>query len=763
MDTTGTSPLRNRDGEKPPPSFAEFGLHCLRHPASDTCVVFVHGILSSGETAWGSPSWPELLKAEPQLEHIGIFVFTYRTSFASRTYSIADAADALREHFSIDGLWNVPNIVFACHSMGGIVVRRFLVANQAKLSDLRPTIGLFLVASPSLGSRDGNILSALSFALQHTQAAALRFSQANTSLDELHRDFRTLLNGGKLCIVGRELLEDRPIKVKRWLGLWRQVVEPFSASAYFHQPGCEPLRIPGSDHTTIVKPAQPNALQHVALKRFLGELPKLAHANCEGRLESRSPRPDEERTQVVPSDSTTNIDRGDRQTSPLLPEVLAATLDRIAQAAISPERRDSIELPGDDATPGYVYQTALKLRAGRMLERILSSTMVKRYRDPLAVFMCALDDQNATIREFESIAPWLRFSPDWHGIESAAESVCKNLNLREVDSIRMKAQFMGWAGSTMLPVVNWEDSWCKEKFSFYYAKAYLHAAWRDQGEHSLRFLVRSCIDANTNYKSCYNRDMNFFDFLSAVKGIPASNSKIILNEMVASGAPTAMTSALLYRMCVTPTLDAIPDLRQLAQHADQELADAARTALAFVPARSDAVRELKRSALVGASAPFAAAAGVDLLTDAIDELGALLASGTRGAASFNAAWALVRMAKLSRDASRYVREGAFENPDKIVRCICLIGQAIEAPRESEAHIADEYASARDVEKFCLSIALTYTSDAREMLSLLANTGEDRLYVPFMNTCFQLLFHDAMKHAAAKSQILGEMLSLTDDT
>jgi nucleoside phosphorylase len=439
------------------------------------------------------------------------------------------------------------------------------------------------------------------------------------------------------------------------------------------------------------------------------------------------------------------------------------TLDRITQAAISPERRDSIELPGDDATPRTVYQTAIKLRAGRMLERILSSTMVRRYRDPFAVFMCALDDEKVTAREFETIAPWLRLSADSHGVESIAERVCKKLNLSDVNSVRMKAELMGWAGCTLLPNVNWEDRWCKEKFSFYFAKAFLHAAWKDQAEHSLRFLVRSCIDANENYKSYYNRDMHFFDFMSAVKGIPASNSKILLNEMIAGGAPPAMMSALLYRMCVTPTLDAIPDLIHLARHADRELADAARTALAFVPARSDTVRELKRSALVNVSAPFAAAAGVDLLTDAISELGALLELGTGGVASYNAAWALNRMTKLSHDASRYVREGAFEHPDKIVRCICLIGQAIEVPREAEAHIADEYASARDIEKFCLSIALTYTSDAREMLSLLASTGEDRVYVPYLNTCFQLLFRDAMKHAAAKSPILGEMLLLTDDT
>jgi pimeloyl-ACP methyl ester carboxylesterase len=761
MGTAYTSSPRSADGNKTAPSFAEFGLHCLRHPASDTCVVFVHGILSSGETAWGSPSWPELLKAEPQLKHIGIFVFTYRTSFASRTYSIADAADALREHFSIDGLWSVPNIVFVCHSMGGIVVRRFLVANQAKLSDLHPAIGLFLVASPSLGSRDGNLLSALSFALQHTQAAALRFSQANTSLDELHRDFRTLLNGRKLCIVGRELLEDRPIKVKRWLGLWRQVVEPFSASAYFHQPGCEPLRIPGSDHMTIVKPAQPTALQHVALKRFLSEFPKIAQASCEGRLAALDSQRDKEGTQAPRSGSITNVDIDSQPTSPAPGK--AATLDRIARAAIAPERQASIELPSDGATAREVYQTAVKLRAGRMLERILSSTMVRRHQDPLAVFMSALDDQNAKQREFESMAAWLRFLPDCHNVEPIADSVCKKLNLSDVYATRMRAEITGWAGSTMLPAVNWDDRWCKEKFSWCFAKASLHAAWRDQGEHDLRFLSRQCIDRNADYKSYYNRDIHFFDFMSAVKGIPASNSKVLLNEMINNQAPTAMMSALLYRMCTTPTTDAMPELGQLARHADQEVAHAARTALAFIPARSEALREMKRSILLTRSAPFAAAAGVDLRTDAIDELGAMLASGVSGEAAYNAAWALVRMVKLSREADRYVKESASENTDKIVRSICLIGQAIEHPRGAEAQIADEYASARDVEKFCLSIALAYTSDAREMLSVLANTGEDRLYVPYLNTCFKLLFLDAMKHAATKSPILGEMLLLTDDT
>jgi hypothetical protein len=250
-------------------SFIEFGLHCVRKPMGDMIVVFVHGILSSGASAWGYPSWPDLLASEPELQGWGLFVFTYQTSVASRTYSITDVSDALREHFTLADLWNKRKIVFVCHSMGGIVVRRFLVANQIKLIELQPTIGLFMVASPSLGSRDASLISVLSFALQHTQAAALRFSQGNTSLNELHQDFRTLLNSERLKIKGRELTEDRAITLKRWLGLRRQVVEPFSAAAYFHEPGYEPFRVPGSDHSTIVKPLKRDAIQHLMLRRFL--------------------------------------------------------------------------------------------------------------------------------------------------------------------------------------------------------------------------------------------------------------------------------------------------------------------------------------------------------------------------------------------------------------------------------------------------------------------------------------------------------------
>ncbi|MCS3929178.1 pimeloyl-ACP methyl ester carboxylesterase [Bradyrhizobium elkanii] len=248
-------------------SFQGFGLHCIQKPRWELSVVFVHGILSGGEVAWGQPSWPELLANDPQFQDAGIFVFSYQTTISSGTYSIGDVVDDLREHFKLNGMWDQRRVVFVCHSMGGIVVRRFIVVNQAKLMERSCAVGLFLVASPSLGSRYANLIGSLGLVLQHTQGLALRFSQTNTWLNDLDREFVTLKESGRLPLFGKELVEDRPIALSRWFGLRRQVVEPFAAAKYFG----EPFKVPASDHTSISKPQSPEAIQHRVLKQFVAE------------------------------------------------------------------------------------------------------------------------------------------------------------------------------------------------------------------------------------------------------------------------------------------------------------------------------------------------------------------------------------------------------------------------------------------------------------------------------------------------------------
>lgn len=241
----------------------------LRRPQGETSVVFVHGILSSGEACWRHKNgtyWPELLKDEKDLETLGIYVFTYRTDIFSGRYQLGDAVDSLKEHMNLDKLFDSKRIIFVCHSMGGIIVRQFLVSQAVDLILMDIEIGLFLVASPSLGSSYANLLLAFAKILNNSQAQALQSAQNNTWLNDLDKNFRNLKEAGKLKISGKELIEDNFIVFKKIIG--KQVVEPFSAGRYFG----ETYKVPHSDHSSISKPENKGAIQHRQLCKFIKDM-----------------------------------------------------------------------------------------------------------------------------------------------------------------------------------------------------------------------------------------------------------------------------------------------------------------------------------------------------------------------------------------------------------------------------------------------------------------------------------------------------------
>lgn len=730
-------------------STTRFGLHQLRQPISKTTLIFVHGILSNSEAAWGNPSWPDLVAEEEEFSSAGIYVFTYRTGLTSRTYSVSDATDALREYFSEFDIWNQEKIVFVCHSMGGIVVRRFIVSNQVRLIKNNMTLGLFMVASPSLGSRDANLLSMLSFAFQHTQAAILRFSQSNTTLDDLNRDFRTLLSSKTIRIVGRELIEDQPIKVKRWLGLWRQVVEPFAAAAYFHGEGYEPLRIPGSDHLSIVKPLSREALQHQALVRFLRQLSTIDA----GELGNR-PAVLALEAEKVPLTPQTLVNEA-------IQTCQGASNEEIFQASLSRALTSQMTFPLDSQNIDLTAKVILDLRAGRMIERMFASAVVRKHANPTALFLAAAELASSQ-HHFEFTAPWLRWLPNSFIIDKATEIFEERFKPSWVDGIRMRARFLGWSGKTVYPVIDWEEGYQKEKFSHTYAMAYAHAAWRDQSEATLHTIVDQLIEMNKNHAEYYRRDISFFDWLSAMKGIPPSNARILLREMLSKQAPTDIVRALLARMQMEPAKEAVPHIVALIRGDDQNLRLQATKALAFIPAPGRTIRDLKQESFEKGSIGDVISAGIDFRFDAVDDLGALLTARGEGELAYYTAWSLGQLASRSSEARRYLGQGARDHSDAVVRAICVVGLAAcgaaEAPELVEAELTDS----RDIQKLCLLIARTYTEDVTPLFRFLAETPEDRVYVPFLLVCFQRMFRDALRHAAQHAPMLDELLSLCDD-
>lgn len=249
------------------------GLKRLKQGSGDCAVIFIHGVLSNGEKCWTHENgtyWPDLLVQDDALGDPSIFAYTYETGIFSADYNLDDVVADFRERIRNAGIEAGPRIVFVCHSMGGVVARRYLVRRQLDKDAFRAqtTFGLFLLASPSLGSEWANWLQPIAECLGHSQADAMRFSEQNSWLSALDNDFRALLHLKGNELHGRELIEDKFIVGRFFFA--PKVVARISASHYF----AHALKIAGSDHSSITKPEDTDALQHKALREFVKDLPK---------------------------------------------------------------------------------------------------------------------------------------------------------------------------------------------------------------------------------------------------------------------------------------------------------------------------------------------------------------------------------------------------------------------------------------------------------------------------------------------------------
>jgi hypothetical protein len=63
---------------------------------------------------------------------------------------LGDIVDDLKAHMRLDGVLASDRLIFVCHSMGGIVVRMYIVERQAELIEAGKEMDLFLVAFPLL-------------------------------------------------------------------------------------------------------------------------------------------------------------------------------------------------------------------------------------------------------------------------------------------------------------------------------------------------------------------------------------------------------------------------------------------------------------------------------------------------------------------------------------------------------------------------------------------------------------------------------------
>lgn len=230
----------------------------------NSLIVFVHGIGGTRNSTWGDPgtAWPDLVKRDTEFfSGFDVYVYDYPSSIFGQSQSVAVLGRLLRDKLSEINVAQYENVIFITHSLGGIVVREYLLDN---LETSINAVGVFAFAAPMDGSHLANIAS--------------QFGQGDT-ITELRNEKSANGYVGKL--IDRWTGKKPAIPIRNWCGyetqplfgtlgryisyfISLQVVTPGSAKHLCRE---DSFPIPG-DHWSIVKPTSVDHLAHDRVRRW---------------------------------------------------------------------------------------------------------------------------------------------------------------------------------------------------------------------------------------------------------------------------------------------------------------------------------------------------------------------------------------------------------------------------------------------------------------------------------------------------------------
>lgn len=105
----------------------------VRGPAAERVLVFVHGIYGDAKDTWTASSgayWPDLIAHDGVFDNTDIYVAAYDTGIGNRM-DIYELALSLDQSLKNDGVFSKHRqVVFVCHSLGGLVLQRLLLTHR---------------------------------------------------------------------------------------------------------------------------------------------------------------------------------------------------------------------------------------------------------------------------------------------------------------------------------------------------------------------------------------------------------------------------------------------------------------------------------------------------------------------------------------------------------------------------------------------------------------------------------------------------------
>ncbi len=136
----------------------------VRGPEKKRVIIFVNGVFGDSVSTWRNADsgayWPDLLAGDPAFADSDIYVYDFESpklgsaqeilELAGRLKNYLDAQDVIRKH---------DEIAFVCHSMGGLVVRAYLLDARIPAEKLA---FLFFLGTPTAGANVAEIAMHLS-------------------------------------------------------------------------------------------------------------------------------------------------------------------------------------------------------------------------------------------------------------------------------------------------------------------------------------------------------------------------------------------------------------------------------------------------------------------------------------------------------------------------------------------------------------------------------------------------------------------------
>lgn len=217
-------------------------------------IVFVHGIFGNGTGTWTNDAtdayFPALVRDDPAFAGTDIWVYEYPSPKCAASYNIDQIPDDLHRRLTNDNvISNHREVIFVAHSMGGIVVRDYLLRNPSGLTPDRVSL-LYFYSTPTLGSQVANIARHFcpSQQLNAMRTLATRAS-SELAIFENHWQNSAFRTTPTFCAY----------ETQRTHGV--QIVERSSATHL-----CPNIEALDRDHLTIAKPASINDDSYIAFR-----------------------------------------------------------------------------------------------------------------------------------------------------------------------------------------------------------------------------------------------------------------------------------------------------------------------------------------------------------------------------------------------------------------------------------------------------------------------------------------------------------------